>query len=203
MTTENREMTAAELMELTEAALRITGTPAFASADYEGEVDSLQFVEADDPEESTWAFVPFQLDEEGNPHAGCDCCDHSLPLSGEGGPLSSRTGDLRSGEGLRLGSEPASDDDDADDDSDLLDDSVLPLHPALAADLIKSQLRDWLAERGWQVQLEMLKKERRWRLADCLSFTEGGGDRLETDYPSGDDELTVLCESVVAVGATG
>jgi hypothetical protein len=70
----------------------------------------------------------------------------------------------------------------------------------LAADLIKSHLRGWLAARGWQVQMTLLKGSRTWRLADCLSFAEGGGDRLDQDYPHGDDELAVLCASVLSLG---
>jgi hypothetical protein len=69
----------------------------------------------------------------------------------------------------------------------------------MAADLIRSHVRDYLATGGWQVQLFVRQGRAAWRLADCVSPTEGGGDRLDDDYPSGDDELTVLCRSVELV----
>jgi hypothetical protein len=199
-------LTAAKLMNLAEAALRITGTPAFTSADYEGEIDSLQFVESDDTDDCTWAFVPIPLDEHGHPH-GCGCGHDHGEERGQG-IEGSRADIVRGGQGVGRAM-PAETSPlakgglkgvgESDDD---LDDSILPIDTALAAELIKSHLRDWLADRGWQVQLEMFKNDRRWRLADCLSFTDGGGDRLDADYPAGDDELKVLCDSVVAVNST-
>ena len=54
----------------------------------------------------------------------------------------------------------------------------------------------WLLGCGWQVQPTIHKQAQRWRLVDCLSIADGGGDRLDDDYPYGDDELSVLCESV-------
>ena len=68
-----------------------------------------------------------------------------------------------------------------------------------AGDVIGRQLSQWLLERGWQVQVTLVRNQRRWRLVDCLSIGDGGGDRLDEDYPYGDDELTVVCESVVVV----
>ncbi len=70
---------------------------------------------------------------------------------------------------------------------------------ALAAELLKSHFRTYLLDRGWQVQVTIRGNVRRWRLVDCLSIADGGGDRLNVDYPYGDDELTVLCESVLAI----
>jgi len=78
-------------------------------------------------------------------------------------------------------------------------DDYLPVDPALARDLICASLRAWLLEGGWQVQVTMQKGSQRWRLVDGLSFADGGGDRLDDDYPYGDDELAVLCESVVTL----
>jgi len=78
-------------------------------------------------------------------------------------------------------------------------DDLAPIDTTLATDLIRLHLSHWLADRGWQVQLSLHKQRRTWRLADCLSFTEGGGDRLDADYPFGDDELDVLLESVRVV----
>lgn len=69
----------------------------------------------------------------------------------------------------------------------------------LAERILSDHLRRWLARRGWQVQLDAVRNEARWRLADAVSFADGGGDRLDAEYPSGSDELSVLCDSVVAV----
>lgn len=80
---------------------------------------------------------------------------------------------------------------------------ILPLDVRLAAELIRGHLRKWLADRGWQVQLKLTRQAPAWRLADCLAVTEGGGDRLDDHYPSGEDELTVLCESVVTLARHG
>ena len=79
------------------------------------------------------------------------------------------------------------------------DDDALPLDTELAAALIQEHLRSWLADRGWQVQLTIRTGRQRWRLVDILSITDGGGDRLDEDYPHGEDELSILCESVVVV----
>lgn len=78
-------------------------------------------------------------------------------------------------------------------------DEYLPISVPLAIDLIRSCLDAWLLERGWQVQASLRRGAVEWRLADCLWFGDGGGDRLDTDYPRGDDALEVLCQSVVAV----
>lgn len=82
-------------------------------------------------------------------------------------------------------------------------DEILPLDVLLAAELIKGQLRGCLAARGWQVQMKMARERMTWRLVDCLAITEGGGDRLDDHYPAGDDELGVLCESVVMLSRHG
>ncbi len=81
------------------------------------------------------------------------------------------------------------------------DADYLPMDTAMAQELIESHLRAWLLRRGWQVQVTIRKEARRWRLVDCLSIADGGGDRLDNDYPFGDDELFVLCESVIVVVA--
>ena len=83
--------------------------------------------------------------------------------------------------------------------SDSESDDYVPVDPTLACDLIVRHLSQWLLERGWQVQVTLVRNQRRWRLVDCLSIADGGGDRLDEDYPYGEDELTVLCESVVVV----
>ncbi len=77
-----------------------------------------------------------------------------------------------------------------------------PLDTAMAKELIESHLRAWLLCRGWQVQVTIRNQAQRWRLVDSLSIADGGGDRLDDDYPYGDDELSVLCECVVVVLAS-
>lgn len=74
---------------------------------------------------------------------------------------------------------------------------------ALAAQIIREHLRSHLAAMGWQVQMKMSRGKATWRLADCLAITEGGGDRLDDHYASGDDELAVLCESVTVLARHG
>ncbi len=69
----------------------------------------------------------------------------------------------------------------------------------VAYQLLRAHFRDWLLERGWQVQVHCYANRRRWTLVDCLSVADGGGDRLDVDYPYGEHELTVLAESVIAV----
>ena len=186
-------LTAMQLLHLTEVALRITGTPVFASADYEGEYECLQFLESDDPDDAVWAFVP--EDAEGVAISGAFLACGSPPgIGATGGRAADDVVEEPPGlEERSAGSE--------DEDGDGADECTMPIDSTLAAELIKSHLRNWLAERGWQVQFELLKGERRWRLADCLSFADGGGDRLDADYPMGEDELSVLCAAVVAVSS--
>ena len=82
------------------------------------------------------------------------------------------------------------------------DADYLPMDTAMARELIESHLRAWLLSRAWQVQVTIRKQAQRWRLVDCLSIADGGGDRLDDDYPYGDNELSVLCESVVVLVAS-
>jgi len=86
----------------------------------------------------------------------------------------------------------------ATDDEDA---ELVPLDPALTATLIAQHLRGWLLARGWQVRAECGPQSIRWRLADVLAISEGGGDRLHENegYPQGEDELSILCESVMVV----
>jgi len=79
------------------------------------------------------------------------------------------------------------------------DDDYLPVAGSLAERLIRLHLQGWLLERGWQVQVTWSRGCEAWRLADCLSFGDGGGDRLDDDYPRGPNELAVLCAAVQAV----
>lgn len=79
-------------------------------------------------------------------------------------------------------------------------DDWLPVSEQLASVLVERRMEAWLLERGWQVQVSVRKTgARQWRLADCLAFADGGGDRLEADYPLGSDRLDVLVASVLAV----
>ena len=80
---------------------------------------------------------------------------------------------------------------------------VLPVDVGHARSMIADHLRGWLAARGWQVQMKMTRGKTAWRLADCLAVSEGGGDRLDDHYPSGDDELGVLCASVEVLARHG
>lgn len=75
----------------------------------------------------------------------------------------------------------------------------IPVDAAMARDLLLSHFRQWLLERGWQVQVRCSSGGRRWDLVDCLAAIDGGGDRLDVDYPYGDDELNVLVQSIIAV----
>ena len=75
--------------------------------------------------------------------------------------------------------------------------------PLTQTERLTAQFYDWEQRgRGWQVQVTLRKQAQRWRLVDCLSIADGGGDRLDQDYPSGGDELAVLSESVVIVDAS-
>ncbi len=82
------------------------------------------------------------------------------------------------------------------------DADYLPMDTTMAREQIVSHLRAWLLSRGWQVQVTIRKQAQRRRLVDCLSIADGGGDRLDDDYPFDDDELSVLCESVIVVVAS-
>ncbi|QDV92126.1 hypothetical protein RAS2_32400 [Phycisphaerae bacterium RAS2] len=86
-------------------------------------------------------------------------------------------------------------------EDDAAKDDAVGVDVEMAADLIRSHLRDYLATGGWQVQLAIRQGRAMWRLADCVSPTEGGGDRLDDDYPGGEDELLVLCRSVEVISS--
>ncbi|MCH9035585.1 MAG: hypothetical protein IID42_13970 [Planctomycetes bacterium] len=101
-------------------------------------------------------------------------------------------------------------DDDADEDGPLWallptgseTSDYVPIDTVMAGELIKTHLGTWLLDRSWQIQVIVQRNAQRWRLADCLSITDGGGDRLDQDYPFGDDELAVLSESVTVVATS-
>ena len=78
----------------------------------------------------------------------------------------------------------------------------VPIDAAMAQELITAHLHNWLLDRAWQVQVTVRKNAQRWRLVDCLSIADGGGDRLEEEYPCGDDQLAVLSDSVTVVATT-
>ncbi len=79
------------------------------------------------------------------------------------------------------------------------DDEYVAVDTEMALQLLRSHFHDWLLTRGWQVQAHCYANRRRWTLVDCLSVADGGGDRLDVDYPYGEYELTVLADSVIAV----
>ncbi len=81
-------------------------------------------------------------------------------------------------------------------------DEYVAVDTEMAYQLLRAHFRDWLLERGWQIHVHCYADRRRWTLVDCLSVSDGGGDRLDVDYPYGDNELTVLTDSVVAVNTT-
>ncbi len=101
-------------------------------------------------------------------------------------------------------------DDDADEDGPLWallptaseNTDYVPIDTAMAHVLIKAHLRTWLLRRSWQIQVIVQKNAKHWRLVDCLSVANGGGDRLDQDYPCGHDELEVLSESVTVVATS-
>lgn len=80
------------------------------------------------------------------------------------------------------------------------EDDWLPISDQLAGVLVEKHLEAWLLQRGWQLQVSLRKTgEQAWRLADCLAFADGGGDRLDADYPTGTNRLAALAASVLAV----
>ena len=78
-------------------------------------------------------------------------------------------------------------------------DEYVAVDTQMAHQLLRGHFRDWLLERGWQVHVHCYADRRRWTLVDCLSVSDGGGDRLDVDYPYGEDELAILTDSVMAV----
>lgn len=78
-------------------------------------------------------------------------------------------------------------------------DEYVAVDSDMADQLLRVHFRNWLLDRGWQAQVHCYADRRRWTLVDCLSAADGGGDRLDVDYPYGEDELTVLANSVLAV----
>lgn len=172
----HRDATA--LWRTVEQAVSIAGLPQWFSPDPDGCEETLVFVPDDD---GTWVLAPTDLLEEPliNDRFG------PAALAGLGGeePQEQEGGCGHDNEQC-----------DCDDDQELV-----AVGPDMAAELLRGFFRDWLAERGWQVQLSVHKGASTWKLVDCLSFAEGGGDRLDEDYPQGDNELDVLCESVVAI----
>ncbi len=78
-------------------------------------------------------------------------------------------------------------------------DEFVAVDTEMASVLVMSHFRTWLLDRGWQVQVHCYSSLRRWTLVDCLSAADGGGDRLDVDYPYGEDELSVLVDAVIAV----
>ena len=77
-------------------------------------------------------------------------------------------------------------------------DEYVAVDTDIAYQLMRAHFRDWLLQRGWQVQVHCYANRRRWTLVDCLSVADGGGDRLDVDYPYGEHELNVLTDSVIA-----
>ncbi len=163
-------MTPHELLEIVSGALGTTGEPSWTRPDGEGEVDALVF--ADDvcePALTAWALVTVPARIGGDIGARVMIDRDRIEVDGGSGPYTV----------------------DADE--------CVFVDVGLAKALIADHLANWLLARGWQVQVSVHHGAQHWRLADCLSFVEGGGDRLDDDYPHGDDRLSVLSESVAVV----
>ena len=79
------------------------------------------------------------------------------------------------------------------------DEEYVAVETEMATQLLAGHFRNWLLQRGWQVQVHCYANRHRWSLVDCLSAADGGGDRLDVDYPYGESELTVLTQSIIAV----
>lgn len=169
---------ATALWRTVEQAVTIAGLPQWLSPEPDSCEEALVFVPDED---GTWVLAPTDLLEEPLLH------DRFGP-----GALA----DFSSGEPHGRPAECAHEDGDCDCDGDQ---ELVAVGPDMAAELLRGFFRAWLAERGWQVQLGMHKGVSTWKLTDCLSFADGGGDRLDEDYPQGDDELDVLCRSIVAI----
>jgi len=163
-------MTPHKLLETVAGALGATGVPFWTRPDGEDEVDALVF--ADDVCEAastSWALVTFPTRIGGGIGVRVMIDRDRIEVDGVSGPYTV----------------------DADE--------CVFVDVGLAKALITDHLASWLLERGWQVQVSVHHGIHHWRLADCLSFVEGGGDRLDDDYPHGNDRLLVLCEAVTVV----
>ena len=159
-------MQAAELYELTNAAIAVTGLPRGPAPETTGQFEGLRFVPTDRDEPASWVMMPLGAEE--SPAIGAGDESHLAQSA-----------------------------------SAIDWDEAVQVDAALAAQSIRDHLRSHLAAMGWQVQMKMSRGKATWRLADCLAITEGGGDRLDDHYPSGDDELAVLCESVTVLARHG
>jgi hypothetical protein len=161
------------------AALEVAGRPAWRSFDDPNELEMVVLVDAPvDDGGPFWALIP-GVEEDLEDISG-DSIMHDMP---EPAPLDNET---EHEEGCECG--------DCEAES-----GWFAIDASMAEALIKAHLARWLLERGWQVQAAVLKEKRTWRLVDVLSFADGGGDRLEADYPHGEDELAVMCDAVVTV----
>lgn len=78
-------------------------------------------------------------------------------------------------------------------------DEYVAVDTDMACNLLRCHFRDWLLLRGFQIQVRCFATVHRWTLVDCLCAAEGGGDRLDVDYPVGEDELAVFVDSVIAL----
>jgi len=163
-------MTPRELLEIVGGALATVGMPHWPRPDGGGDVDALVFADDEsEPEAASWALITVPLSVAGDLCARLSIDQDRIEVSAG---ASRCTVDA---------------------------DECVFIDAAMAEALIAEHLSEWLLARGWQVQVSVHRGLRQWRLADCLSFVEGGGDRLDDDYPHGDDRLEVLCASVSVV----
>jgi len=161
-------MTPQDLYDVVCEALEVTGVPSWPTPETDGDRDVLVLLDdADEGVPETWALLTV-------PAGQAEDMEPCVVIRGEAIEYS-RNGDVSSAS---------------------LDDCVL-VDVAFAETLLARHFAAWLLERGWQVQATLVHGCCRWRLCDCISFTDGGGDRLDADYPYGTEELDVLSESVV------
>jgi len=161
-------MTPHDLYDVVCEALEVAGVPSWSTPETDGDRDVLVLLDdADEGVPETWALLTLPADHV----EGLEPC---AVLRGEHVAYS-RSGTVSSAS---------------------LDDCVL-VDEAFAEMLLAKHLAAWLLARGWQVQVTLQRGRQRWRLSDSISFADGGGDRLDADYPYGSDEISVLSESVV------
>lgn len=207
-------MTPFELYELAADALTAVGEPEWPSSEHDDRIERLTLLAGEDDAEPCWAILsePSGLAAV----AGEPAC--SLGISASQPPLKGVSGELGQVSGLEMpfgveavaqaeGPSDVNPEDHVhsdccghdhlhDDNEELI---AWPVDVEIASRLLANHFRSCLAATGWQVQLTVSGGVRRWRLADCLSFADGGGDRLEGEYPFGSEELPTLCASTVAI----
>lgn len=183
-------MTPRDLYHQVTDALSIVGNPEWPSAEAPDRLERLVFLSEAEESEPCWAIISEGASGEfENNHEGPSGVHDEL---GE----ASTMGDAGHERGCVDGCCGHDHSHGAEEEADWV---AWQVEVEVAMRIVADHLRRCLAATGWQVQLSIIGGTRRWRLADCLSFSDGGGDRLEGEYPFGADELTILCASILAV----